>query len=53
MNIFRNLFQPKLNRIERNGDLKPLGVKYTIRGNYSFNETFEHIHKERLNPSKI
>ncbi len=32
----------------RDGDLKPLGVKYTIRGDYSFNETFEHIYKERL-----
>ena len=32
----------------RDGDLKPLGVKYTIRGNYGFNETFEHIFRERL-----
>jgi hypothetical protein len=32
----------------REGDLKPRGVKYTIRGNYNFNETFEHIFKERL-----
>jgi hypothetical protein len=32
----------------RDGDLKPLGVKYTIRGNYSFNETFEHLYRERL-----
>jgi hypothetical protein len=32
----------------RDGDLKPLGVKYTIRGDYGFNETFEHIFRERL-----
>lgn len=36
------------NIISREGDLKPLGIKYTIRGNYSFNETFEHIYRERL-----
>lgn len=34
--------------IYREGDLKPKGVKYTVSGNYSFNETFEHIFKERL-----
>ena len=36
------------NTINREGDLKPLGVKYTIRGDYSFNETFEYIFKERV-----
>jgi len=36
------------NIITREGDLKPLGVKYTIRGNYGFNETFEHIYRKRL-----
>ena len=34
--------------IIREGDLKPKGVKYTVRGNYNFNETFEHIFRERL-----
>jgi hypothetical protein len=34
--------------IYREGDLKPRGVKYTVRGDYGFNETFEHIYKERL-----
>ena len=34
--------------IYKEGDLKPRGVKYTIRGDYSFNETFEHIYRERL-----
>lgn len=36
------------NIISRVDDLKPLGVKYTIKGNYGFNETFEHIYRERL-----
>jgi hypothetical protein len=34
--------------IIREGDLKPRGVKYTIRGDYDFNETFQHIFRERL-----
>jgi hypothetical protein len=34
--------------IYREGDLKPRGVKYTVRGDYGFNETFQHIFKERL-----
>jgi hypothetical protein len=29
--------------IQRPGDLAPLGVRSTIKGNYSFNETFEHM----------
>lgn len=36
------------NTIKREDDLKPMGVKYTVRGNYSFNETFEHMFRERL-----
>lgn len=36
------------NVVNRDGDLKPLGVKCTIRGEYSFNETFEHMFKERI-----
>lgn len=48
MNMFKNLFKSNSNKIERTGDLRSLGVKYTVKGNYSFNETFEHIHKERL-----
>jgi hypothetical protein len=34
--------------IYREGDLKPRGVKYTVGTKYPFNETFEHIFKERL-----
>jgi hypothetical protein len=34
--------------IIREDDLKPRGVKYTIRGDYDFNETFQHIFRERL-----
>jgi hypothetical protein len=36
------------NTIKREGDLKPLGVKYTVGTKYPFNETFEHMFKERL-----
>jgi hypothetical protein len=32
--------------IQRPGDLAPLGVRTTIKGEYGFNETFEHIFKE-------
>lgn len=35
---------------ERPGDLAPLGVKSTIRGNYSFNETFDYIFQEARKP---
>jgi hypothetical protein len=45
--IIQKIFNSS-NITTRDGDLKPLGVKYTIRGDYSFNETFEHIYKERL-----
>ena len=45
--IIQKIFNSS-NITTREGDLKPLGVKYTIRGNYGFNETFEHIYKERL-----
>jgi hypothetical protein len=45
--IIQKIFNSS-NITTREGDLKPLGVKYTIRGDYSFNETFEHIYKERL-----
>jgi len=36
------------NTIKREGDLKPMGVKYTVGTKYPFNETFEHIFRERL-----
>ena len=45
--IIQKIFNSS-NITTRDGDLKPLGVKYTIRGNYDFNETFEHIYRERL-----
>ena len=45
--IIQKIFNSS-NITTRDGDLKPLGIKYTIRGDYSFNETFEHIYKERL-----
>jgi hypothetical protein len=53
INIFKIVFSPKNKQIQRSGDLNPLGVKHTIRGNYTFNETFEHIYQERLNKTKI
>jgi hypothetical protein len=34
--------------IERPGDLAPRGIKYTIKGNYTFNEVFEHIYLKGL-----
>jgi hypothetical protein len=46
-----NIIQKVLGKekgIIREGDLKPRGVKYTIRGDYDFNETFQHIFRERL-----
>jgi hypothetical protein len=46
-----NIIQKVLGKskgISREGDLKPRGVKYTVRGDYGFNETFEHIFRERL-----
>jgi hypothetical protein len=55
INIFKMLFshKTKTKQIQRPGDLNPQGVKYTIKGNYSFNETFENIYQERLNKVKI
>ena len=47
-NIIRKVFNINSEKINRDGDLKPKGVKYTIRGDYDFNETFEHIFRERL-----
>ena len=37
-------------QIKRPLDLAPKGVKYTIKGNYSFNETFQHIFNESRKP---
>lgn len=34
------------NKIKRPLDLMPKGVSHTIKGNYSFNETFQHIFNE-------
>lgn len=36
--------------IQRPGDLAPLGVRSTIKGDYGFDETFEHIFKESRKP---
>ena len=38
--------------IQRPGDLAPKGVKSTVKGEYGFNETFEHIFKESRKPLK-
>jgi hypothetical protein len=48
MDMFKNLFKSNSDKIERTGDLKPLGVKYTVKGNYGFNETFQHMFQERF-----
>ena len=37
-------------KIKRTGDLAPTGVKSTIKGEYNFNEVFEHIYKESRKP---
>lgn len=42
----------KKKEIQTPGDLTPLGVKSTIKGNYTFNEVFQHIHKEAHKPIK-
>ena len=47
IDIIEKIFN-KTNIIKRDGDLKPLGVKYTVGTKHPFNETFEHIFKERL-----
>jgi hypothetical protein len=36
----------KKKQIQRTGDLAPLGIRSTIKGDYTFNETFEQIFKE-------
>ena len=40
-------------KIERPGDLAPLGVRSTVKGDYEFNDVFEHIFKERLGVKTI
>lgn len=47
INIIKRVFN-KEKGITREGDLKPRGVKYTVGTKYPFNETFEHIFRERL-----
>lgn len=37
-------------KIKRPNDLAPKGVRSTIRSNYSFNETFQHIFRESRKP---
>lgn len=32
--------------IQRPGDLAPLGIRSTVKGDYGFNETFQHIFNE-------
>lgn len=38
------------NQIKRPLDLAPRGVMTTIKSNYTFNETFQHIFKESRKP---
>lgn len=38
--------------IKKPNDLAPRGVRSTIKSNYSFNETFQHIFKESRKPMK-
>jgi hypothetical protein len=35
---------------QRPGDLAPLGIRSTVKGDYGFNETFQHILKESRKP---
>jgi len=36
--------------IQRPGDLAPLGIRSTVKGDHGFNETFQHILKESRKP---
>lgn len=38
------------NQIKRPNDLAPKGVRSTIKSNYGFNETFQHIFRESRKP---
>lgn len=38
------------NQIKRPNDLAPKGVRSTIKSDYSFNETFQHIFRESRKP---
>ena len=38
------------NQIKRPLDLAPKGVRSTLKGDYSFNETFHHIFTESRKP---
>jgi hypothetical protein len=38
------------NEIKRPHDLAPKGVSHTVKGDYSFNETFQHIFTESRKP---
>ena len=40
-----NQMDNKKDKIQRPGDLAPKGVRSTIKSNYTFNETFDHIFK--------
>jgi len=40
------------NKIKRPNDLMPKGISHTIKGNYTFNETFQHIFNESRKPSR-
>jgi hypothetical protein len=42
----------KKKQIDRPGDLAPLGVRSTVKGNYTYNEVFEQIFKESRKPMK-
>jgi len=37
-------------KIKRPNDLAPKGVRSTIKSDYSFNETFQHIFRESRKP---
>lgn len=38
--------------IKRPGDLAPRGVRSTIKGDYGFNEVFEHIYNQSRKPDE-
>lgn len=40
-------------KIKRPGDLAPLGVRSTIKGNYKFDEVFKHIFDQIKNLHKV
>lgn len=43
LNVSDRVLETKPVELDRPIDLSPMGVKSTIKGNYTFNEVFEHI----------